>query len=603
MEISAGPVSATPDVTPRHPEPVEGSATIAPPATSVHAELDRDVEVLRAHADTWARLGIAGKIRHLRAMRTHTIEIAQRWVDLGAKAKGIAGTQLVGEEWLSGPYPLLNAIDRLTATLGGIARNGTPPIPERAIRTRPDGQVIVDVFPSDNADRILLNGLHAEIWMEPEVTRATLRDHTASFYARVNPDGFVTLVLGAGNIASIAPLDVLTALYAHGSVALLKLNPVNAYLAPIFEHVFASLVDEGFVRVTEGGADVGAYLCAHPGIDAIHLTGGERTHDAIVFGAGDEGAARKRAGQPVVTKPVTSELGNVTPVIVVPGPWDEADLDFQAAHVATQKLHNAGANCIAAQVVVMPASWDLAPRFLAKLREALGGAPPRPSYYPGSRERVRAVETEHPDAESTGVPIDGIRRTFVGALDAANANEPLFQTEAFGPVLAQTSLPGVDAAEFLRNAVAFANDKLHGTLGAAILIHPRTIRELGSAFEDAIAALRYGSVTVNTWPGVGFSLATASWGAFPGNTVADVGSGIGMVHNAYLFDKPQKTVVRAPFAPFPRSFLTGERTMLPVPPWFVTHRRAAAVGRKLFGYTAKPGALRMAATVMAAMRA
>ena len=155
------------------------------------------------------------------------------------------------------------------------------------------------------------------------------------------------------------------------------------------------------------------------------------------------------------------------------------------------------------------------------------------------------------------MPIDGVHRTFVGGLDAANADEPLFHTEAFGPVLAQTALPGADAAEFLRNAVVFANEKLHGTLGASILIHPRTMRELGGAFDDAVAALRYGCVAVNTWPGVGFTLATATWGAFPGNTVADVGSGIGIVHNAYLFDKPQKTVVRAPFAPFPRSLATA----------------------------------------------
>jgi hypothetical protein len=35
----------------------------------------------------------------------------------------------------------------------------------------------------------------------------------------------------------------------------------------------------------------------------------------------------------------------------------------------------------------------------------------------------------------------------------------------------------------------------------------------------------------------------------------------------------------------------------------VTHRRAAAVGRNIFAYTAKPSPLRMAATVLAAMRA
>ena len=291
------------------------------------------------------------------------------------------------------------------------------------------------------------------------MTRANLRENTASFYARVEPDGFVTLVLGAGNIASIPPLDVLTALYAHGSVALLKLNPVNAYLAPVFARIFSSLIDEGFVRIADGGADVGAYLGAHPAIDAIHLTGGERTHDAIVFGGGDEGAARKRAGQPVVTKRVTSELGNITPVIVVPGPWSEADLDFHAAHVATQKLHNAGANCIAAQVVVTAATWDLAPRFLAKVRARSAqrrrarrtirarASACTPSSASIRKRRARACRSTASTARSSA---GSIRRT---------PDEPLFHNEAFGPVLAQTALPGADAAEFLRNAVAFANDK------------------------------------------------------------------------------------------------------------------------------------------------
>ena len=251
--------------------------TTASPLALDAAALGADLETLRAHADAWARLGIAGKIRHLRAMRARTVEVASAWVDLAAQAKGIAGTPLAGEEWLSGPWPLLTALDRLARTLGQIALDGVPTIPDRAVRTRPDGQVIVDVFPADAADRMLLNGLRAEVWMEPEVTRATLRDRMAGFYKQREPKGSVTLVLGAGNIASIPPLDVLYALYAHGSAVMLKLNPVNAYLAPVFARIFASLIDEGFVRIAEGGADVGAHLCAHPAVDAIHLTGGART--------------------------------------------------------------------------------------------------------------------------------------------------------------------------------------------------------------------------------------------------------------------------------------------------------------------------------------
>ncbi len=151
--------------------------------------------------------------------------------------------------------------------------------------------------------------------------------------------------------------------------------------------------------------------------------------------------------------------------------------------------------------------------------------------------------------------------------------------------------------------MTFCNEMLHGTLGASILIHPRTMRELGPLFDEALAALRYGCIGVNAWPGVGFSLAAASWGAFPGNSARNAGSGIGVVHNAYLFDAPQKTIVRAPFAPFPRSLGDGERTLMPTPPWFVTHRRADAVARRLFAYTANPSPARMLATIVDAMRA
>ena len=549
-----------------------------PPSVTV-GDLDREVAIVRDHATGWARLGFAGKIRHLRALRARTIEQAATWAALGAQAKGIAGTPLAGEEWFSGPYALLATIDALTATMRDLAQHGAPRLPH-APRVRAGGQVVVDVFPVVPADRLLLSGVRAETWMEPGVTLDTLVDSMAGFYKREKPPGRVTLVLGAGNVASIPPLDVLSVLYAQGSSAILKLNPVNAYLQAVFETIFAALIDEGFMRIVGGGADVGAYLCSHPSIDAVHLTGGERTHDAIVFGSGPEGAARKRAGTPALTKPVTSELGNVTPVIVVPGPWSAPDLVFQAAHVATMKLHNAGANCIAAQVLIVPAEWPQTPRFVERIGEALRQAPARPTYYPG------VARTE---------------RAFVTGLDAGS-DEPRFREELFAPVLAQTALPGADAATFLRNAVAFCNDHLRGTLGASILIHPRTITALGSAFDEAVAALRYGCVAINTWPGVGFLLPTATWGAYPGNTPADVGSGIGVVHNAFLFDRPQKTVVRAPFAPFPRSFGDGELTLLPTPPWFVTHRRADVVGRRMFAFTASPSPLRLTSTAAAAMR-
>lgn len=64
------------------------------------------------------------------------------------------------------------------------------------------------------------------------------------------------------------------------------------------------------------------------------MTGSAATQDAIVFGTGTEGTGRKKAGTPLLDKPATSELGGVSPTIVLPGGWSEADLRYQAEQIA-----------------------------------------------------------------------------------------------------------------------------------------------------------------------------------------------------------------------------------------------------------------------------
>ena len=161
-------------------------------------------------------------------------------------------------------------------------------------------------------------------------------------------------MLGAGNITSIAPLDVLYQLYAENRVAMLKLNPVLDRLRPV-STVFAAFIRRDLVRIVTGGAPRATYLAEHPDIAAVHMTGSAATHDTIVFGPGADGAARKAAYEPRLDKPITSDSAACRP-IVVPGRWSDSELRFQAEHVATMKLHNAGHNCIAAQILLLPAA-------------------------------------------------------------------------------------------------------------------------------------------------------------------------------------------------------------------------------------------------------
>jgi acyl-CoA reductase-like NAD-dependent aldehyde dehydrogenase len=457
---------------------------------------------------------------------------------------------------------------------------------------------VVDVFPVDLYDRVLLNGVKAEVWMEPDVTPANLASTMGVWYRQAAHEPRVALVLGAGNISSIAPLDFLYKLIADGTVCILKMNPVNHYLGPIFEDAFAPLVDGGLLRFAYGGAEVGKYLCAHELVDEIHITGSDKTHDAIVFGDGAEGAERKRRNDPILTKPITSELGNVSPTIVVPGPWSDADLRFQAENIVTQKLHNDGFNCIASQVLILPADWDRTPHLIAEIEKLLADLADRKAYYPGAQSRCDAIAGHRDGVKRYGKTGDGFVARTLLVVDSREFEDPAFVTEAFSSLLVVTTIGG-DIDFYLKDAVDFANDRLWGTLGGNLIVHPHTERTRPDAVGRAIAEMRYGCVGVNAWTGVGFLRCETPWGAYPGHTLQDIRSGIGVVHNTHLFSRSQKSVVRAPFAPFPRSLFGYGATLLPKPPWFVTNRNQAKIGEALcdFEYRKTPLGLMKIATL------
>jgi aldehyde dehydrogenase (NAD(P)+) len=554
--------------------------------TDWKSHVDEQVAVLQQHSDEWGALPVRRRVGYLKEIAGRAHDSAQRWVEAACVAKGLdIDTPVAGEEWSSGPWALIFGINRYIESLEQIEKDGRTSVKPGDVRTRPDGQVVVKVYPETRLDNLLLNGVKAEIWMEPGITAQNLADNMAGAYRKRPEHGAVSLVLGAGNISSIAPMDVLHKLIAEHSVVLLKMNPVNDYLGPIFEDIFEPLVRDGYLAMSYGGPEVGEYITNHPGIEEIHMTGSDRTHDAIVWGAGPEAVERKKSGSPLNTRRMSSELGNVSPLIVVPGPWDDADIRFQAEHIVTTKVHNAGFNCIGTQVVVMPENWDRAEALLSAVREVMVQAPPRKAYYPGAAERQKAIVDGHADAEILDArPENVVPRTLVVGLDSKDAAETCFRQECFVSALATTTVPGASAIDFLNNAVRFANERLWGTLGATVLVHPATIKEMGPGFEDAIAELRYGTIGINIWSGVGFLLAETAWGAYPGHTLDDVQSGIGWVHNTKFFDRPQKSVIYGPFFAYPRSYAKGQMTMLPKPPWFVLHKHGHDVNRRFTSY-------------------
>jgi aldehyde dehydrogenase (NAD(P)+) len=73
-------------------------------------------------------------------------------------------------------------------------------------------------------------------------------------------------------------------MFVEGSVAVLKVNPVNEWVGPFLERALAPLISRHFLSIVYGGAEAGAYLCQHAGIEDIHITGSNQTHDRIVWG-------------------------------------------------------------------------------------------------------------------------------------------------------------------------------------------------------------------------------------------------------------------------------------------------------------------------------
>lgn len=535
------------------------------------AELETALQSLREGAERWVSMSIADRRAVLREVRAATLAAAPAWVEAACAIKGIdPHTPAAGEEWSSGPYSVITATSALEKTLR-LVEKGRSPVDEVELGTAAGGRTTLRVFPYLPKD-VVLKGYEAQLWLRPAVSLDQARRGVAKALRDPHRAARVTLVLGAGNITGIPALDVLTALYQEASAVVVKLNPVNAAVGEAMKAAFAPFIELGVLLITEGGHELGAALINHDAVDVVHVTGSRLTHDSIVWGSDDQAESRRATGSPLLTKPITSELGGVGPAIIVPEEgWTTENVDDVARDIVTQRLHNSGFNCIATQIVVIPEAWQRADEFVASVRARLAAAPERPAYYPGASSRQLAVVTVHPDAAVLGGD-PTVPRTLVDHLDAGQADEHLFTVEAFAPVLGIVRLPGSrEPGAFLDAAVAFANDRLAGTLSAGIHIHPRTRDELGDRFDRAVAELRYGTIGINAWAGTIFGMPGGSWGAYPGHTLADVGSGIGIVHNALLLDPTHVE----------RTVGTGGWKPSPTPLWYVDNRTAHVTARRL----------------------
>ena len=554
-------------------------------------DLDESIAILRDHARPFARLGASDRADLLRACLPRIAAVAPRWVEAALRAKGLpAGTPPSSEELLAGPLPVLRNARLLARSLDDIAARGKPTLPSPVRQSR-DGRALVPVFPGDGIDKALFAGFTCDVRMLPGVSPSDVREKQAPFYGKKDPEGAVSLVLGAGNVSSIPPMDAFYKMFVDGSVCLVKMNPVNEYLGPFYEEALEPLIRAGYLRIAYGGGDVGAYLSGHDGIDDIHITGSDRTHDLIVWGPpGAERDRRKAAREPLLKKTITSELGCVTPVILAPGRFSEGELDFVAQNLAAMVANNASCNCNAAKMLITSKRWPQREALLDKVRAVLAAVPPRKAYYPGAFDRYEQLAGGRGERLGNAGK-DELPWALIFGLDSKDKAERLFVTEPFCPIFSETTLDEADPAAFLKAATAFANDRLWGTLSAVVMIHPKTERDpaVAAAMETTLADLRYGAVGVNQWSGLVYGTVTPPWGAHPSSTLEDIQGGLGWVHNTYMLDGIEKAVLRGPL------------TVMPKPPWFVTHKSSHVVAEKMVAMEASPSWLKVPGIAIAAL--
>lgn len=548
------------------------------------ARIDALVQGLAQKKDAWLKVSVKERMALLEQIVAGVVAEAPAWAKSLSLMKGIdPASSLHGEDYLAGPVTTVRNVRML---IDALAQNGAPKPVD--LRQRKDGQWVAQVMPANLGEKLIYTGWKSEVWIEPG--KAPTQGHIYREHA-ADAKGKVALVLAAGNVSSIGPMDVLYKMFVENEVVIMKMNPVNEAGGPHIERAFKCLVDAGYFAVVYGGGDVGKHLTDHALVDTIHITGSDRTHDLIIWGTTpEEQQKNKAAGTPRLNKPISSELGCVTPVLVMPGPWSDDDIAYQAAQVAGMVAQNGSFNCNAAKVVVTHKAWPLREKFMSALESELRKSPARKAYYPGAQQRYQAFLEKYPNHKVLGPTGEGVVPWTLLPNVPAKKGEYALTSEAFCGVLADVAVDAADEGAFFDAALAFANDDCWGTLSCMVLIHPETQKKYPEKFDSFIANLRYGGIAINAWAGAIYGTCSATWGAFPGHSLDNIVSGRGVVHNTFLFDHPQKTVMTLPWR------------IQPTPVWMANHKNLKAVGEKLLAYEAYPSLLKIPGIGLAAFK-
>tara|TARA_B110001450_G_scaffold143566_1_gene134314 strand:- start:199 stop:1836 length:1638 start_codon:yes stop_codon:yes gene_type:complete len=517
-------------------------------------DVDRNISTLRLNSQAFSKIENILLSDMFEECIQNIKSIAYFWATIGADNKGIKGTVAEGEEWLGGPFASTIALQYYIDFL----RNNTV-ITEDLINDNK-----IHIFPNKPIEKLLFPFITADMHFSKNMSKSDIIN-SRGFGTRLGFKNGISLILGAGNVSSIPLLDTIYDMVVNRHCILLKLNPVNEYLKPVFEKVFENFISRGFMVVTTGDINVSSYMTAHSGITNMHLTGSDKTYENIVYGSTlNEKDKGKKTLSKKNKKPFTTELGNVTPFIIHPGKWSTSEIKYQARKIVTAKLNNNGFNCIAAQVIVLPKNWKQSQQLVEAIKKQLATEKDRLAYYPNSTETLKRLKSNKTIFQENDLTCATPHLT-----KDLDLNDYYEKNEVWSSTLFFKYLEHDNDLDYVNKAISYVNQDVWGNLGVAVLIKKHDSKKVKDITKNYVDNLKYGTIAINEWPALGFIIPTMPWGGYPGNKDSDIQSGQGYVHNAYFFESPLKGVLYSKFK-------------LPIvdPVWFTSNKK----GSKVFKY-------------------
>ena len=527
-------------------------------------DIDRNISKLRVNSSEFLNLDTNTLINLLEQTIDNIKTISLYWATISSEKKGILSKSKEGEEWIGGPFATIYAIQYFIEYLKK---------PNSLDLTNfDDSKKRYKVFPTKNIEKLLFPFIEGEVRFPKNMSFDQISQYRGFSNRFSNNKPKLTLILGAGNVSSIPVLDALFHMIAHKSSIYLKLNPVNDYLLPVFTQVFDPFISRGYMIISKGDLKASEYLTKHEGFQQMHLTGSNFTYENIVYGRTLTEKERKlKSLTKTNKKPITSELGNVTPIIIHPGNWSYSEIKHQAKKIVTAKLNNSGFNCIAAQVIVFPKGWKHTNKLKSQIKYYLNKIGDTTSYYPGANNNLNELLENNNYEQINNISCSSPFLVTDLDLDKEYGNKEVWSTALYFKEIQYSSYEN-----FCSNAIEYVNNELWGNLGVTVLFKNYKNKTNHSILEKYIEDLEYGTVAINEWAALGFVIPSLPWGGYPGNKDNDIQSGQGYVHNSLLFESPQKGILYSKF----------RLSRLIDPPWFVTNKKAHRIFKNLTYYQA-----------------